>query len=100
MHLSRLPGTHVRFEPEVDGGSTYAFSFCRSDLVIGRERMYRLLQAVGPSPTSLEALSETWVQPSADPRGAYPDQLAFLTDVMRLVAAGVLAAREEAGARP
>jgi hypothetical protein len=102
--LSRLPCTHVRFEPDVDGGTTYAFSFSRSDLVIGRERMFHLLWAIGTSVRSLESLSGAWVNPAAGPDGAYPDRFSFLADVIRLVNAGVLASREgedaEQDARP
>ena len=98
MKICRLSSIHVRFEPEVDQGTTYAFNFARSKLAIGREKMYRLIMAVPLETVDLKTLCAQLIE--ADPgERAYADEGDLLKDLLRLVDAEVLGVKpSEAGA--
>jgi hypothetical protein len=89
MEIYRQSPIHVRFEPQVDHGTTYAFNFTKSKLVIGRENLYRLIMAVPPKAIALETLCTQLIETDPGER-AYGDQAALLQDLLRLVDAEVL----------
>ena len=89
MEIYRHSPIHVRFEPQVNRGTTYAFNFAKAKLVIGRENLYRLIMAVPDKAIALETLCAQLIE--ADPgERAYGDQAALLQDLLRLVDAEVL----------
>jgi hypothetical protein len=97
MRLSRRKMTHVRFEPNVDRGTTYAFEYKAGKLVIGRERMHRLILEIPSGGRDLEELVDRLVDPRARGGAAYPDKGELLADVMRLVEADVLEVTRDPG---
>lgn len=98
MVLYRLKYTHVRFEPEVDGGTTYAFNFSFPGLVFGRARMYRLVQTIGHTGRDIESLNAELVNAEGPFETVYPDPVSLLIDVTRLVNAHILSVAKDAAA--
>jgi hypothetical protein len=89
--VSRQPKTHLRFEPEIDNGTTYAVHFGKASLVTGREKMFRLVDAVSQASLSLSDLVRLLVEPDGDATVHYADQNELMAEVLRLVNARVLA---------
>lgn len=82
---------HIRFEPEVDGGTTYAFEHKKGVLVIGKEKMHLLLSALLEGDRELEVLCSTFIDPATVQKDKmYSDQKELMIDLMKLVNADVV----------
>jgi hypothetical protein len=90
MQIMKRKLTHVRFEPEVDNGTTYAFEYRTSKLVIGRQNMHRLILMAGEAGCDLESVIRELVAPQSPPDQAYNNKDDLLIDLMKLVNAKVL----------
>lgn len=90
MHILKRKLTHVRFEPEVDNGTTYAFAYKTSRLVIGRKNMHRLLLMAGGDGCGLEAAIQELVDPQAPRDSSYENSETLFLDLLKLVNANVL----------
>lgn len=91
MKFCRQEHTHIRFEPEVDGGTTYAFEYKKGDLVIGRKKMYNLLIALSEKEQEADVLYRDFIGPSANETdNRYADEKELLVDLMKLVNANVI----------
>ncbi len=86
--IKRLQPTHIRYEPDIDSGTTYAFNYRAGQLVIGRRPMWELIQAVESGVSELNELLDTLV--TDDTEGMYVDAVSLLADLTRLVDAQVL----------
>lgn len=91
MKVSRRKNVHVRFEPDVDDGTTYAFNYHKDQLVIGREKMYRLYEFVSGDGTTIDDLMVHLVDISSTAEEKYQNEVDLLVDVTKLVDAQVLA---------
>lgn len=91
MRFFRQEATHVRFEPDVDAGTTYAFRYGADRLVVGRQRMHRALElASADEGVSLEELEGTLVGRERDPDEGYGELPELLRELLGLVDAEVL----------
>jgi hypothetical protein len=90
MQIIKRKLTHVRFEPEVDNGTTYAFAYRTSKLVIGRKNMHRLILMAADAGCGLEAAIHELVAPQAPPDQYYENTEALFMDLTKLVNANVL----------
>ena len=91
MRIYRKKQVHVRYEPFVDNGTTYAFSYRKDRLIIGKERLYKLYCSVPENGKLLESLIENLVNASSAEEDFYCDAKALLVDLTRLIDAQVLA---------
>lgn len=83
--------THIRFEPEVDGGTTYAFEHKKGILVIGRKKMHLLLTALLERDQGLDFLYSSFITLSSGARDdKYSDEKELMVDLMKLVNADVI----------
>lgn len=83
--------THHRFEPEVDGGTTYAFEYKKGKLIIGREKMYRLISALSREEREFASISKEFIDRSCKNNNyAYCDEKELLIDLVKLVQADVI----------
>ncbi|HEX2964293.1 MAG TPA: hypothetical protein VHO84_00825 [Syntrophorhabdaceae bacterium] len=89
MKLGLRKHTHIRFEPEVDGGTTYAFEHKKGLLVIGRKKMHSVLSALLEKDRELDFLRKTFIVASSD-EGAYFDEKELMIDLMKLINADVI----------
>lgn len=88
LHRNRL--THVRFEPDVDRGTTYAFEYKTGKVIVGREKMHRVLLSISAAVRDLDWLEKEFVDTEAPPDEAYTDRTQLLIDLLKLVDANVL----------
>ena len=91
MKFSLRKHTHIRFEPEVDGGTTYAFEHKKGLLVIGRKKMHSILSALLEKDHELDLLCKTFIiaSPSVG-ADIYSDEKELMIDLMKLVNADVI----------
>lgn len=82
--------THVRFEPEVDNGTTYAFEYQTSKLIIGRENMYRLILSVSDLSKDYQTLMDELIKPNKKDGTSFENEQALLIDLLQLVNANVI----------
>lgn len=91
MRFYRQKHTHVRFEPEVDGGTTYAFEYKKGVLVIGRKKMYSLLTALPERDQESDFLPGNFITPSScETDDRYSGEKELMVDLMKLVNADVV----------
>lgn len=96
LHRNRL--THVRFEPDVDRGTTYAFEYKTGKVIVGREKMHRVILSISAADRDLDWLEKEFVDQDASTDEAYGDRTQLLVDLLKLVDANVLGvAGKEAG---
>jgi len=86
--IRRQQPTHVRYEPDIEGGTTYAFSYPVGDLVIGRRPMWEMIRFIESTECDLDNLMEDMVADHSEQK--YEDAAGLLTDLTRLVDAGVI----------
>ena len=93
MKFSLRRHTHIRFEPEVDGGTTYAFEHKKGLLVIGRKKMHSILSALLEKDQELDSLRKTFINASpGEGADVYSDEKELMIDLMKLVNADVIEA--------
>ncbi len=80
--------THVRYEPDIDGGTTYAFNYRVGQLVTGRRPMWEMVRSIEAGPCDLDGLLRSLVKDDSEDK--YGDEVTLLTDLTRLVEAEVL----------
>lgn len=90
MKVCRSDHIHFRFEPGVDDGTSYAFNYRKDRLVIGRENMYRLCDAVTDRGVAVHDLAEQLVDAACSGEQKYRSEVDLLVDLTRLVDAQVL----------
>ncbi|MCA9663024.1 MAG: hypothetical protein KC486_32110 [Myxococcales bacterium] len=91
MRFFRRDATHVRFEPDVDAGTTYAFRYGADRLVVGRRRMHRAIAlADAEGGASLEELAAALVGHGRDHDAGYGELADLLRELLSLVDAEVL----------
>ncbi len=91
MKFYRHKHSHIRFEPEVDGGTTYAFEYKKGDLVIGKKKMYCLLTALSEKEQESDFLCRDFIgSPSGQTDDRYSDEKELMVDLMKLVNADVI----------
>jgi hypothetical protein len=91
MKFYRHKHTHIRFEPEVDGGTAYAFEYEKGVLVTGRKKMYCLLTALSEKEQDADFLNRNFIGPlSGETNDSYTDEKELMVDLMKLVNADVL----------
>ncbi len=91
MKFSLRKHTHIRFEPEVDGGTTYAFEHKKGILVIGKKKMHSVLIALLEKEQELDFLCKNFIVASSDEReDTYSSEKELMIDLMKLVNADVI----------
>ena len=90
MKFNLRKNTHIRFEPEVDGGTTYAFQHRKGLLIIGRKKMYSVLSALREKDQELDLLRDMFIVKSGATEEAYSDEKELMIDLMKLVNADVI----------
>ncbi len=91
MKFIRNKNSHVRFEPDVDNGTTYAFDHKKGVLIIGRKKMYNVLSALSNKEQELEFLYQDFIDSSGNSGyESYTDEKELMIDLMKLVNADVI----------
>lgn len=92
-HFTMNKPIHYRYEPGVNGGTTYAFHYEVGVLAIGRQCMHRTLLRIEQG-LSLSQLISELVDEGSVTDSSYTDQSELLIDILKLLEAGVLTSHE------